>query len=99
VAEALSLGASVPAALYAGAMDDHPATDARPGLEPLHVDTVRVVLVGTGFWLLALVITLVVPGLHSGARSWWPWAAVAGAVLGGLGLAYLRRGRGNAAAQ
>ena len=74
----------------------------RPGppvLEPLHVDTLRVVLVGTAIWLVALVLTLVVPDLHSGARSWWPWAALAGTVLGGVGGVYVRRGRGNAAAQ
>ncbi len=70
-----------------------------PPLEPFHVDTQRVVLVGTAVWLVALVVILVVPTLHRGARSWWPWAAVAGLLLGLLGLAYLRRGRGNAAAQ
>jgi hypothetical protein len=44
-----------------------------------------------------LVVTLVAPGLHTGERAWWPWCAVAGLVLGGIGHAYLRRGRGNAA--
>jgi hypothetical protein len=78
---------------------EEPQQPGHPVLEPLHVDTVRVVLVGTACWLVALVLTLVVPGLHSGTRSWWPWAAVAGTVLGGLGVLYVRRGRGNAAAQ
>ena len=31
-----------------------------------------------------------------GDRGWWPWACVAGLVLGAMGWAYLRRGRGNA---
>jgi Protein of unknown function (DUF2530) len=70
-----------------------------PVLEPLHVDTARVVMIGTGIWMLALLVTLVVPGLHDGSRDWWPWAALSGAVLGLLGLVYVRRGRGNAASQ
>jgi hypothetical protein len=78
---------------------EEPQQPDHPVLEPLHVDTLRVVLVGTAIWLVALVLTLVVPDLHSGARSWWPWAALAGTVLGGLGVVYMRRGRGNAAAQ
>lgn len=57
----------------------------------------RIVLVGSLLWLLALVATLVVPGWHTGDRSWWPWTCVAGLALGLLGWAYLRRGRGNAA--
>ena len=56
----------------------------------------RIVLVGSLLWLLALVATLVVPGWHTGDRSWWPWTCVAGLTLGLLGWAYLRRGRGNA---
>ena len=47
-------------------------------------------------WLVALVVTLVVPALHEGDRDWWPWTCVAGLVLGAMGWAYLRRGRGNA---
>ena len=70
-----------------------------PALEPLHIDVQRVVLVGTLLWLVALVVILAVPALRSGSRDWWPWAAVSGALLGLVGLAYLRRGRGNAAAQ
>ena len=66
-------------------------------LEPLSVDTVHVILAGTLVWALALVITLAVPALHSGERSWWPWACVTGLVLGAIGLVYVRRGRGNAA--
>jgi hypothetical protein len=57
----------------------------------------RIVEWGLAGWGLALVVTLVAPGLHTGERAWWPWCAVAGLVLGGIGYAYLRRGRGNAA--
>ncbi|MFC6006603.1 DUF2530 domain-containing protein [Angustibacter luteus] len=71
-------------------------TDSEP-LAPIAVDTVRIVLIGTACWVVALVLTLVVPALHSGDRDWWPWACVSGLVLGLVGLAYLLRGRGNAA--
>jgi hypothetical protein len=50
-----------------------------------------------GLWAVALVVVLVVPNLHEGSRFWWPWCCVAGIVLGLIGYAYLRRGRGNAA--
>lgn len=71
-------------------------TDSQPDLGPLPVTTSRVVLIGIGLWLLALVVTLLVPALRTGDRSWWPWACVAGAALGLVGYAYVRRGRGNA---
>ncbi|MBC9822212.1 DUF2530 domain-containing protein [Terrabacter sp. MAHUQ-38] len=56
----------------------------------------RIVEVGIALWVVALVITLAVPALHEGGRDWWPWACVAGVLLGGMGWAYVRRGRGNA---
>jgi len=65
-------------------------------VRPLAVDTVHVIVAGMGLWLVALVVTLVVPELRTGDRSWWPWSCVTGLVLGALGLLYLRRGRGNA---
>jgi Protein of unknown function (DUF2530) len=68
-----------------------------PALEPLPVNVQRLVLVGTVLWLVALVVVLAVPDLRSGDRDWWPWTALSGALLGLVGLAYLRRGRGNAA--
>ena len=71
--------------------------DRPPELQPLAVDTVRIVLAGTAVFALALLVTLVVPSLHNGDRDWWPWACVSGVGLGLLGLGYIRRGRGNAA--
>ena len=56
----------------------------------------RIIEVGLAVWLVALVATLVVPALHEGDRDWWPWTCVAGFVLGCMGWAYVRRGRGNA---
>ena len=72
-------------------------TPSRPAPEPLKVRTTRVIEVGVVVWALALVVTLMVPGLHTGPRHWWPWACVAGIVLGCIGWSYVRRGRGNAA--
>lgn len=62
------------------------------------VATVRILLVGTALWCLALAITLLVPSLHTGARSWWPWSCLVGVVGGSLAVLYVRSGRGNAAA-
>lgn len=73
---------------------DEPTTPHQ--IEPLRVPMLRIIEVGMAVWLVALVVTLVVPALHEGERDWWPWACVAGFVLGGIGWAYVRRGRGNA---
>ncbi len=79
---------------YSDPVSDQQPERQQPG--PLRVDTPHIIGVGLVLWAVALVLTLVVPALHSGERSWWPWTAVSGLVLGGLGLAYVRRGRGNA---
>lgn len=75
--------------------DPEPAADEE--LRPVAVPMTRIVAIGIGVWAVALVVTLVVPTLHEGPRSWWPWCCVAGLLLGLAGYAYLRRGRGNAA--
>lgn len=83
-------------------MTDQPTPDssapaAADVVTPVHVPMLKIVRVGILLWALALVVTLVVPTLHTGPRDWWPWCCVAGIVLGGIGWLYLRRGRGNAA--
>lgn len=65
--------------------------EGEPRLAPARTDTVRIVLVGTTCWLVALVVTLLVPELRTGERDWWPWACVTGLVLGLLGLLPARR--------
>ena len=65
--------------------------------QPLASDTARILEIGMSLWIVALVVALLVPALHQGDRSWWPWTCVAGIVGGGLALGYVRRGRGNAA--
>lgn len=73
---------------------DRPRTITPP---PIRLRTITVVSWGMVIWLLALVVVLVVPDLRSGDRSWWVWVPVAALGLGGIGLLYLSRGRGNAA--
>ena len=68
-----------------------------PQYPPLPVRTATVIKVGVVVWAIALVVTLAVPALHEGDRSWWPWTCVAGMTLGVIGDLYVRRGRGNAA--
>jgi hypothetical protein len=68
-----------------------------PELEPFHVDLPRLVSIGTAAWLVALVLTVAIPALHRDERDWWPWAALSGVLLGVVGLAYIRIGRGNIA--
>jgi hypothetical protein len=67
-------------------------------LAPLPVPSRLIIRIGLAVWALALVVTLLVPALHTGERDWWPWACVAGLGLGSIGYAYVARGRGNAAA-
>lgn len=77
---------------------EEPAEVSADDLLPVKVDVLRVVEIGVALWVLALVLTLVIPSLHHDGRDWWPWACVAGAGLGAIGWAYIKRGRGNASA-
>ncbi len=76
---------------------EQPDGAGRAPLEPLPVPMARVIEIGLGLWLVALLVVVLVPSLHEGDRSWWPWCCVTGFALGLAGYAYVRRGRGNAA--
>ena len=91
-----STPAAEPAPSEAAAGQPRPEGARADVIEPLHVPMLRIIEVGLAAWLVALVVTLLVPALHEGDRSWWPWTCVAGFLLGALGWAYVRRGRGNA---
>ncbi|MGY1649874.1 DUF2530 domain-containing protein [Geodermatophilus sp. SYSU D01119] len=54
---------------------------------PLRVDTARVVLVGIGLWVVALVVVLL---LGDRVDRMWTWTCVAGIGLPFLGLAIMR---------
>ncbi len=63
-------------------------------VEPLDVDGVRTVEVGTAVFFVAFVALLPFYGrLSDDGHSWWLWTCLAGVGLGLLGLEYCRRRR------
>ncbi len=63
-------------------------------VEPLDVDGVRTVQVGTGLFFLAFLGLLPFYGrLEEDGRTWLLWMCLAGVGLGMLGLEYCRRRR------
>lgn len=63
-------------------------------VEPLDVDGVRTVEVGSALWLIAFVGLLPFYGrLQDDGRLWWLWTCLAGFGLGLIGLEYCRRRR------
>jgi hypothetical protein len=66
-----------------------------PTPEPLDVDAVSVVTVGTVLWgVAALVLALFVRGwLERNDDVWWIWTCISGFLLGLVGIAYVRRRR------
>ena len=70
------------------------SADKTVAVEPLEVDGVRTAVVGTGAWLAALVVMLLLRGqLTDDGNGWWIGVAVAGLVLGLIGIAFLLRRR------
>jgi hypothetical protein len=63
-------------------------------VEPLDVDGVRTVEVGTIAWLVGFIALLPFYGrLEDDGRTWWLWTCLAGFGLGLFGLEYCRRRR------
>lgn len=63
-------------------------------IEPLDVDGVRTVAIGSALWLVAFLALLpFVQTLRDSGRLWWLWTCLAGFGLGLVGLAYCRRRR------
>ena len=63
-------------------------------VEPLDVDGVRTVEVGTALWLLGFLALLPFYGrLQESGNLWWLWTCLAGFGLGLFGLEYCRRRR------
>ncbi|WP_240181707.1 DUF2530 domain-containing protein [Nocardioides sp. 616] len=84
--------------------DQHPEHDVGRSLyaiadvEPLDVDGVRTMEVGTALWLVGFVALLPFYGpLQDSGRLWWLWTCMAGLGLGLFGLEYCRRRRTRAA--
>lgn len=70
------------------------APDPAAQVEPLDVDGVRAVAVGTALWAIALVACLVFTSrLRDDGHLWWIATCACGVVLGLAGLAYVIRRR------
>jgi hypothetical protein len=61
-------------------------------VDPLDVDGVRTIAVGTGLWLVGFVLLLPF-ALADTDRLWWLWTCLAGFGLGVIGWDYCRRRR------
>lgn len=67
-------------------------------VEPLDVDGLRTVAVGTALWALAFVLLLPFYGrLEADGNLWWLWTCAAGFGLGIIGWDHCRRRRRRAA--
>lgn len=63
-------------------------------VEPMDVDGVRTMTVGTIVWgVLAVGLLPFLGTLEEDGRTWWLWTAVAGFGLGLIGIEYCRRRR------
>lgn len=63
-------------------------------VQPLDVDGVRTVEVGTALWAVAFVALLPFYGsLQESGRLWWLWTCTAGLAFGLFGIEYCRRRR------
>jgi len=82
-----------------GPVGDASALDVEP-LEPLDVDGVGAILVGTIVWGVALVACLLLRDrLTADGHGWWAGACLAGFLLGLPGLWFVRRRRAAYAAR
>jgi hypothetical protein len=65
-------------------------------VEPLDVDGVRTIQVGTALWAIAFLLLLPFYGrLADDGHLWWLWTCAAGFGLGTFGWDYCRRRRNN----
>jgi hypothetical protein len=68
------------------------AKDAKASLEPLEVNGITAVTVGTIIWAIATVICLIArEQLETAGRGNWVWISACGVLLGLLGIRYTRR--------
>jgi len=63
-------------------------------VQPMDVDGVRTMTVGTILWgVLAIALLPFLGSLEDNGHTWWLWTAVAGFGLGLIGIEYCRRRR------
>ena len=84
----------LPATWTMCAMDRPEPDPQEPDVQPLDVDGVRTVEVGTIAFLVGFVALLPFYGsLADDGRTWWLWTCLAGFGLGLFGIEYCRRRR------
>ena len=75
-------------------MDQHPHLFVQAPVRPLDEDAVTAMTVGTiCFAVMTVVMGLRLDELRTHDSAWWFWTAVAGTVIGALGLVYCLRRR------
>ncbi|WP_194088563.1 DUF2530 domain-containing protein [Cryobacterium sp. TMT3-29-2] len=66
-------------------------SERRPDPLPARTDARKALLAGSGGWLVALVLAVVLRGeLAAAGVNWWLWTAIIGLGLGLLGLAWVQ---------
>tara|TARA_R110002124_G_scaffold55152_1_gene156221 strand:+ start:2666 stop:2911 length:246 start_codon:yes stop_codon:yes gene_type:complete len=64
-------------------------SERRPDPEPVKTDDRKAMLVGMVLWIVGLAMLLLfIEPLNAAGNLWWLWTAVAGLVLGLIGLIY-----------
>ena len=86
------LPVSKPADSLSESSNDAKINVQKIALEPLEVNGITAVTVGTAIWLIATVICLVQrEQLEASGRGDWVWICACGVLLGLLGIRYTRR--------
>ena len=86
------LPVSKPADSLSESSNDAKRNVQKIALEPLEVNGITAVTVGTAIWLIATVICLIQrEQLEASGRGNWVWICACGVLLGLLGIRYTRR--------
>ena len=86
------LPVSKPADSLSESSNDAKINVQKIALEPLEVNGITAVTVGTAIWLIATVICLIQhEQLEASGRGNWVWICACGVLLGLLGIRYTRR--------
>lgn len=59
--------------------------------EPLDVDGVSAMTIGTALWAAAFIVLLITGVRFGDSSGWWLWVCAAGFGIGLIGIAYTRR--------
>jgi Protein of unknown function (DUF2530) len=74
--------------------------DRRPDPEPLETNDVRAIAIGTGAWVVALIVLLFLrKTLEHHHTTWWYGVCITGIALGAVGLVVTLRRRASRAVE